>query len=424
MFRTIADIPAQQTVLCRVDLNSPVEDGTVQDNKRFERHAETVRRLLDDGHAAVLLAHQGRPGRNTFISLEQHAEILSDHLKHDVRYIDDVDGKQAKNAMQTVQPGETILLENTRFSDHELAERSPTKHAQNGFVPALAPYADCYVNDAYSAAHRAHASLVGFPQVMDAYAGNVMNAEYTNNSRIQEGLDGTTTMVLGGKKAEDVLYVMERLINDVDNFLVGGIIGELFLRAEGHDVGYDVDDEARSSAGASRNTRSDGSGYGSQFMHEQWLQHRDQLNRLLKQHRGKIHLPLDLAHHNTERERAEVSIGDAAKTEPYWDIGHDTVDKFSTIIKQSDAVFVKGALGVFEDEKFRYGTKTLLETIGRQDCFSVIGGGDTSRCVDMYDLEADNFSHVSIAGGAYIRALAGETLPAVEALKQSQVQQT
>jgi phosphoglycerate kinase len=397
MFPTIDEMPPAQRVLCRIDINAPVEDGTVRSTMRFERHAETVQQLIDDDHAVALLAHQGRPGRDTYVPLEQHAAILSRHLGQDVRYVDDTHDDAAQQAVRALDHGAVLLLENTRFTDHELADRDPAEHAQNGFVRALKDDFDCFVNDAYSAAHRPHASLVGFPQVMDAYAGTVMAEAYRHNSRIQDGLDGDTTMVVGGKKPEDVLYVMQELIDVVDDFLVGGVIAELFLRAEGHDVGYDVDD--------------------SQFMNEQWLEHRETLKQLLAEHRGKIHLPLDLAYHDDDRERTEVAVTDAAKTEPYWDIGHETVDKFAGVLRNSDAVFVKGALGVFEDKKFCYGTRTILNRIGDQDCFAVVGGGDTARCVDMYDLDADRFDHVSIAGGAYIRALAGDELPAVKALR-------
>lgn len=395
---TIDDMPDVQTVLARIDINAPVEDGTVQDHKRFERHAITVQQLLDRDHAVALLAHQGRPGRDTYVSLEQHAAILADHLDRDVQFVDDVHGQDAVQAVKQLEPGDVVLLENTRFSDHELQELPPEQHAENGFIRQLADTADCYVNDAYSAAHRSHASLVGFPAAMDAYAGPVMLEEYVNNTRIRDGLDGKTTMLLGGKKTTDVLHVMDRLMGDVDQFLVAGLIGELFLRAEGHDVGYDIDN--------------------SRFMHEQWIEHRDTLKRLLDEHRGNIHLPLDLAYHDADRDRTEVNVRQAAKSKPYWDIGRETVDKFSRIIQDSDAVFVKGAPGVFEDEQFAYGTKTLLADIGRQDCFSVIGGGDTSRCIDMYDLDETAYDHVSIAGGAYIRALTGETLPAVDTLQQ------
>ncbi len=398
-FNTIDDMPARQTVLTRIDINAPVKEGVVQDCKRFERHAATITDLLDRGHAVALLAHQGRPGRDSYMALEQHADILSTRLRREVRYVDDVGGEKAATAVNSLDAGDVLLLENTRFSDHELRELPPERHAENGFVQNLSAAADCFVNDAYSAAHRSHASLVGFPAVMDAYAGPVMAQEYRHNSRIRNGLDGRTTIVLGGKKTGDVLHVMDRLIADdaVDSFLMGGLVGELFLRAEGHDVGYDVDD--------------------SRFMHKQWLAYRDTVKRLLADHRGRIHLPLDLAFHDADRERTEVAVSDAAKEEPYWDIGHETMEQYTRIIRHSDAVLVKGAPGVFEDETFAHGTKTLLEAIGTHGCFSVVGGGDTSRCIDLYDLDETDFDHVSIAGGAYIRALTGEPLPAVEALR-------
>ncbi len=389
----------RQTVLARLDLNSPVEDGAVQDNHRFQRHAETVRQLVSDDHGVVLLAHQGRPGRDTFVPLEQHAQLLSEHAGVDVRYVDTIDGDAAEQAVQDVEPGEAVLLENVRMSDHELAEREPEQHAEQGFVPQLAAHADAYVNDAYSAAHRPHASLVGFPHALDSYAGPVMEQEYTHNTRIHDHLDEEVAMVVGGKKAGDVLAVMDELAGTVDTFLVGGLIAELFLRAEGHDVGFDVHADET-------------------FMHDQWLEHRDTVKRLLDEHGDSIELPRDLAYHNDQRRREEVRVEDAAKEKPYWDVGKETVEAYTPYIRDADAVFVKGAVGVFEDDKFAYGTRTLLEAIETSQCFSVVGGGDTARAVDLFDLNPGAFNHVSIAGGAYIRALTGGELPAVEALQE------
>lgn len=396
---TVDALDGPQRVLLRADLNAPVEDGAVQDCKRFERHADTIQQLLDDGHAVAVLAHQGRPGRDTYVPLEQHADRLEDRLDRPVSYVDDVHGDTAQAAADALTPGEVLVLENTRFVDHELECLPPEQHAEHGLVQDLHGYFDCYVNDAFSAAHRPHASLVGFPAVMDAYAGPVMTAEYTNTARIREQADGETVMVLGGKKPEDVLHVMDALMDTVDTFLVGGLIGELFLRADGHDVGYDVG--------------------GDTFMHEQWLEHRDRLKQLLADHRGKIHLPLDLAYRDDGGERSEVMVSDAAKTHPYWDIGRTTAERFTEHIRDADTVFVKGAAGVFEEERFSTGTRRLLQAIGDHDGFSVVGGGDTSRCIDLYDdLSEDDYDHVSIAGGAYIRALTGEDLPAIEALRQ------
>ncbi|MFW6317289.1 MAG: phosphoglycerate kinase, partial [Halorubrum sp.] len=183
-FDTIDDLPADSRVLVRLDLNSPIEDGEPQDNRRFERHAETVRELAEAGHRVVLMAHQGRPGRDDFTSLSGHAAILADHVGRDVAFVADTYGDEALAAVDALGAGEVLLLENTRMCDEELPEESPEAKAETEFVTTLAPRFDAYVNDAYSAAHRKHASLVGFPLALPAYAGRVMETEYEANTAI------------------------------------------------------------------------------------------------------------------------------------------------------------------------------------------------------------------------------------------------
>ncbi|MFB6167162.1 MAG: phosphoglycerate kinase, partial [Candidatus Nanohaloarchaea archaeon] len=369
-----------------------------QDNKRFEKHAETMQDLLERGNAVAILAHQGRPGRDTYVSLKQHAEILSSYLDREVEHVDETVGEEALEAVEDLEKGEVLMLENVRFLDEELENLPPEEHAESELVETLSPHFDVYVNDAFSAAHRSHASLVGFPPVMDSYAGPVMEEEWENNTALRNGLDGKVTMLVGGKKAGDVVRVMEDMAEEVDDFLVAGLIGELFLRAEGYDVGFDVRSE-------------------DDLMHELWMDNRDAVKRLLDENGEKIHLPEDLAFHNGGMMREEVLVEEAAKQKPYWDIGRRTVEKFRPYLEDADAVFVKGAPGVFEDEKFRYGTAELLETLASRRSFTVVGGGDTARAVDLCGLEDSDFDHVSIAGGAYIRALTGEELPAIETLK-------
>jgi phosphoglycerate kinase len=255
------------------------------------------------------------------------------------------------------------------------------------------------VNDAYSAAHRSHASLVGFPEVMPAYAGRVMAAEYEANSAIAEReFDGPVTMVLGGTKAADVVAVVDALGDRVDRFLLGGVTGELLLRGAGYPVGDDV--------------------AGTDLFDEQWSRTRETVARVVE--RDDVALPVDLAYADGDGGRAEVSVADVEeKTVPFQDVGTETVMRYSETIHESAAVFVKGALGVFEDERFSVGTVGVLEAVAATDCFSVVGGGDTSRAIELYGLDAVDFSHVSVAGGAYLRALTGEPLAAVEALKRS-----
>ncbi|XVH30408.1 phosphoglycerate kinase [Haloferacaceae archaeon DSL9] len=401
MFKTLDDLDAGQRVLVRLDLNSPVDDDEVQDNRRFARHAETVAELAASDHRVVLMAHQGRPGRDTFVSLEQHADILSEHIDRPVNFVADTFGDEAIEAICDLDAGEVLLLENVRMTDDELPEADPEEKAETAFVQALAPEFDAYVNDAYSAAHRKHASLVGFPLVLPSYAGRVMESEYEANTAIAtREFDGDVTMVIGGTKATDVIGVMNAIGDTVDTFCLGGVAGELFLRAAGHNVGYDIDDM--------------------DLFDEQWEETEDTIKTLLDERGDQIELAVDLAHEDRTGERVEVEVASIAeKDEAYLDVGTTTVETYEPIIRGSEAVFVKGALGVFEDERFAVGTVGVLEAIADTDCFSVVGGGDTSRAIEMYDLDEDDFSHVSIAGGAYIRALTGESLPAVEVLSRS-----
>ncbi|RQH00745.1 phosphoglycerate kinase [Natrarchaeobius oligotrophus] len=399
-FKTIDDLEPAQRLLVRIDVNAPVSDGVVQDNRRFARHAETIAELLADDHAVALLAHQGRPGRDTFVTLEGHADVLADHLGRNVEYVPDTFGEEALEAIRNLEAGDVLVLENARMCEEELPEEAPEVKADTEFVQTLAPEFDAYVNDAYSAAHRSHASLVGFPLAMDAYAGRVMETEYTANSAIRKReFDGTVTMVLGGTKAEDLIPVIERVDDTVDRFCLGGIVGELFLRADGHDVGYDVD--------------------GTEFFDHQWDDHRETIERVLSEYGDRLLLAEDLASEDGAGERAETAVGEIEKETSYLDVGSDTAERYADLVRESEAVFVKGALGVFEDERFATGTVEVLSAIAETDCFSVVGGGDTARAVDMYDLEAEDFSHVSVAGGAYVRALTGEELVGVDVLERA-----
>ncbi|QIO21774.1 phosphoglycerate kinase [Haloarcula sp. JP-L23] len=399
-FQTLDDLEDGQRVLVRLDLNSPVEDGDVQDNRRFDRHAETIRELVDRDFEVAVMAHQGRPGRDDFVSLEQHADILADHVDSDVEFVADTFGPDAIHEIAGLEAGDVLVLENTRMCDEELPEEDPEVKAQTEFVQTLKGEFDAYVNDAYSAAHRSHASLVGFPLVMDAYAGRVMETEYEANTAIAEKeFEGNVTMVVGGTKATDVIDVMTHLDEKVDDFLLGGIAGELFLRAAGYPVGYDIDD--------------------ADLYDHQWEKNSEKIESMLDAHRDQITLAVDLAYEDDDGSRAEQSVDDIdEKTVSYLDVGSETVMEYSPVIRDSEAVFVKGALGMFEDERFSVGTAGVLEAIADTDCFSVVGGGDTSRAIEMYGMSEDEFGHVSIAGGAYIRALTGAELVGVEVLKR------
>jgi len=280
-----------------------------------------------------------------------------------------------------------------------LPEEEPEVKAETEFVRTLAPQFDAYINDAYSAAHRKHASLVGFPLVLPAFAGRVMETEYEANTAIaNREFDGQVTMVVGGTKATDVIGVMNTLGEKIDTFCLGGIASHLFLRAAGYDVGYDRHEDL-------------------DLYDSQWANNEEIIRELYEERRDQIKLPEGLAYENDDGERAEHDNEDLdAANYDYMDISEETVEKYDPIIRESDAVFLKGALGVFEDEKFSAGTVGAVKAIAETDCFSVVGGGDTSRSIEMYGMDEGDFDHVSIAGGAYIRALTGADLPGVELL--------
>jgi phosphoglycerate kinase len=401
-FKTLDDLRPAQRVLVRLDLNSPVEDGRVRDNRRFERHARTVRTLAEADHRVVCMAHQGRPGKDSFVSLEQHADILSDHVGRPVRFVADTYGEEALSAIDALEGGEVLLLENTRMCEEELPEEAPEVKAETEFVRTLAPHFDAYVNDAYSTAHRSHASLVGFPLALPAYAGRVMESEYEANTAIAgREFDGQVTMAVGGTKATDVIDVMSNLGDKVDRFLLGGVAGQLFLRAAGYPIGFDT-------------------GPDTDLFDSQWEENHELIEEIVAERGDQVTLATDVAYEGDDGERAEVAVDDIEESDTdYLDIGTDTADRYADVVRDSEAVFVKGALGVFEDERFSVGTVTVLEAIAETDCFSVVGGGDTSRAIEMYGMSEDDFDHVSIAGGAYIRALTGADLIGVEMLERA-----
>ena len=397
------DAPAEKRVLLRVDINSPVSDGIVQDNRRFERHARTIQELSNAGYHTILLAHQGRPGGDAFISLEGHTAVLEKYLDCEVNFIDDTHGKRVAKAINATESGDVLLLENTRMCEDELPEADPNIKANTAFVQSLSKHVDAYINDAYSSAHRSHASLVGFPNMLPSYAGRVMETEYHANTAIgQKEFDGTVVMTLGGTKATDVIDVINNLAGSVDRFLLGGVVGELFLRASNVPVGFDITSETDR--------------YDAQWKHNSKV-----IKSILTEHSDQITLASDLAY-NEAGERAEIAVDSIIeKSVSFMDIGTTTAESYAEVIRDADAVFVKGALGVFETEAFAKGTVRVLEAIADSNCFSVVGGGDTSRAIGMYDMNRADFDHVSIAGGAYIRALTGQPLVGVEVLKSESI---
>ncbi len=374
-------------VLLRTDLNLPIEDGEPQKTVRFERYVETIQELSERGAKLVIVAHQGRPARNDFLSLEKHSEILSDHIDEEVEFVPSFFGPELGEKVARMSEGDIAMLENIRFLSEELQNAPPEMHGDDFFVQKISQYFDLYVDDAFSAAHRSHGSMVGFTETLESYAGPIMQKELESCSEVRKSFENGI-MVLGGEKPSDLIGIMDEMIEDVQKVLLGGIPGELALKLQGKDVG-------EKSGWIEEN------GFDSK---------KDDLKRLLENHGDKIMLPEDMV-----TDSGNHSIDEIPEDEMTWDIGEKTAEKYAEEIREAESVVMKGPMGAFED--YPDGTEAVVEAIAETEAYTVLGGGHTSSLVHRFGHDLEDFSHVSIAGGAFVRFMSGEELAAVEALK-------
>jgi len=399
---TLDDVDVKgKTVLLRVDFNSPVDPETkkILDDTRIKAHAETtIKELSEKGAKVVILAHQGRPGEPDFISLEQHTKRLSEILGKPVRYVDDLYGEEAKRAIRELKPGEIIVLKNTRTYPYERKSKPPEEHAKSDFIKELASLADLFVNDAFSAAHRSHASVVGFAAVLPSVAGRIMERELKALARVLESPEKPCIFILGGAKADDSLKISQYVLdnNIADYVLTGGITGHLFLAATGVDLG----------------------GPNMALLEKQKvLDLIPGIKELMAKYPGKIKVPADVAI-EIDGERKEISTKNLPTEYPIYDIGTETIKEYSRIIGEAKSIVVSGPPGVYEREEFRKGTKEILEAVANSKAFSLVGGGHTVAAVQELGL-ADKMSYISTAGGALIEFLMGSKLPGVVALEKA-----
>jgi len=387
---------AGKNLLVRVDFNSPVDPATgrILGDKRIRGHADTVRRLAEEGAVVVLLSHQSRPGRADFTTLETHAERLSRVLGRDVEYIDAVFGERVNEAVEEAKPGDVLLLENARFYSEEYIEMPPEDAVETHEVRKLAPLFDAYVNDAFSAAHRSQPSIVGFPLRLPAYAGELMEREVRVLGSLDEAPE-PLVLSLGGAKVKDALGVVSNIAENgtAEKVLLSGAVGNLFLVAEDVEVGEGTTDFLRD---------------------EGFLALVDEASELLEEHADLLETPKDVAV-EIDEERVEVSVDELPVEEPAFDIGIETVAEYAATLREAGTAVVNGPSGVYEEELFERGTYEVLSAAAEAE-YSVAGGGDTAAAIDSLDVTG--FDHVSSGGGASTAMLSGDELPGVEALKE------
>ena len=394
MIRTLDDLEADGAALgVRIDINSPLADGGLADDARLRAHVDTVDELCDRGARVALLAHQGRPGGEEFSDLAAHADRLDDLLAAPVGYCDATFTEAAREAVAALEAGGAVLLENTRFYSEEYMSFPPAEAADTYLVSELAPALDAYVNDAFAAAHRKQPSVVGFPRVLPAYAGRVMERELDVLGNIAESPE-PRVYVLGGAKVEDSIEVARSVLERglADAVLTAGIVGNAFLLADGVSLG--------AASAAVVNERS----------HEAVKSAGD----LLDDFSHRVYMPRDIA---VERngDRVELELSSLPAEEPAMDIGARTLAAYADILEEAGTAILNGPPGVFEDERFETGTRELYRAATRAE-MSIVGGGDTAAA--MRQLGVEGFDHVSTGGGAALRMLSGESLPGAEILRE------
>ena len=388
---------AGKTVLLRLDLNSPIDPSslTILDDKRFREHVPTVQALRES--RLIILTHQSRPGKKDFTTLEAHAEKLEQLVKRPVRYIDDIFGHCAREAVRSSKPGDVLMLENVRFNAEENLTAKPEEAARFQLVKRLASLADLFVNDAFGTAHRSQPTMVGLPLVMRSVAGLLMEREVLTLSRVFENAPRPVCVVLGGTKVDDSIAVAEHMLSYTiaDSVIVTGVVASIFLSAMGYDIGH-PSAQLVQQLGYEREigkARELLRGYGEKIMVPEWVAVRE------------------------EGERNEYPVSAIPADAPVLDLGMDSVLACAERIRTSGTVVFNGPAGVFEERDFATGTYELLKAASRVP-FSIIGGGHTAAVVEKLGIGKD-FTHISTGGGACIEFLTGKKLPAVQALERS-----
>lgn len=398
-FNTIDDFQLNnKTVLVRVDINSPVDPNTgiILDDTRMRLHAETISELADKGAKTVILAHQSRPGKKDFTTLEQHAHALSKILGRPVIYVEDIFGCAAREKIARLEPGDILLLENVRFYSEEVLKREPHLQAETHMVKKLSSVADYFINDAFATAHRSQPSLVGFSFVLPSGAGRVMEKELKTLYGAVENVQRPCVYVLGGVKVDDSIMVMENVLENgsADLILTTGLVANIFLLA------------SKAKIGKCNAEFIDNKGY-SDFIKV--------AERLIKKFRDKIIIPVDVAVSKDDK-RLDVPINKIPDL-PIFDIGTETIKLYAQKIRKAKTIFANGPAGVFENPEFSVGTDDILNAIASSEGFSIIGGGHLAAAAVQMGFEGE-MDHISSGGGASISLLGGEELPVVKVLEE------
>ncbi|MCU0850918.1 MAG: phosphoglycerate kinase [Candidatus Thermoplasmatota archaeon] len=404
-YNTLDDFNVEnKTVLLRVDFNMPLDKKTlnITDDTRIRLALPTIQELVNKKAKTVILAHQGKQGSWDFISLQKHAEMLQKLLGQPVRFIQDIYGEKAKQAIHAMNPGEVVFLDNVRKFAGETEKKKPEEHAQSDLVKNLAPLADFYVNDAFAAAHRAQCSLTGFTAVLPSAAGRLMEKELTSLEKVVKNPEKPSVFLFGGAKFADGIVTIDRLLTNktADHVLLTGLTANAFLKAKGIHLGQ-KNEEA----------------FGEEGTPEIF----NEIQNVYKKFEKQIHLPVDFAFDENGK-RKEISVENLPSECNLYDIGEKTIHQYEQFLTPAKTIFISGPCGVYENPLFRKGTEEIFTCITRSKAFSIAGGGHTVAAIEQMKLRG-KISHISTGGGALEKFMMGEKLAVVEALKTAKQHQ-
>ena len=382
--KTIRDFDLNdKKVIIRVDFNVPIKDGIIKDDTRIKESLKTINYAIENNAKVILISHLGRikeesdKVKNT---LKPVSIRLSELLNKEVIFIPFTRGNELENAINNLNNGDVLLMENTRFED--LPDKKESKN-DSELGKYWASLGDIYINDAFGTAHRAHASNVGIASNLESGIGFLIEKELNNLLPAINNPERPFTVILGGAKVNDKIGVIENLVNKADYILIGGGMAFTFLKASGVEIGNSLLDEESI----------------------------DFCKKMLKEYQDKLILPIDVV-----TDLKECFITDITKEEKGLDIGPKTVKLFKQYLDNSKTIIWNGPVGMFEEEKYSNGTKGICEILKDIKAVKIAGGGDTASAIKNFGYE-QAFTHISTGGGASLELLEGKVLPGIDIIK-------
>lgn len=386
---TMKDVDLKgKRVFCRVDFNVPMSEGKVTDDTRIRAAVPTIEYLVENGAKVILASHLGRPKGtvNEDMRLAAAGAKLSELLHKEVKSLDESIGPKVEQEIASMNDGDIVLLENVRF--HPGEEKNDEELAK-----AFASLADVFVNDAFGAAHRAHASTAGIAKHLPSVSGLLLEKELDVLGKALSDPERPFTAIIGGAKVKDKIGVIDHLLDKVDNLLIGGGLSYTFTKAQGHEIGTSLLEEDKIELAQSFIKKAEEKGV-------------------------KLYLPVDVVVTKEFSNDTETKVVPISEIPSDWmglDIGPKTVELYSDVIMNSKLIIWNGPMGVFEMSSFENGTKSVAQAMAKTEAYTVIGGGDSAAAVEQFGV-ADQMDHISTGGGASLEFMEGKELPGVTAL--------